>query len=78
MNEIGLTNIKPTVANWYHFDTLTESPSQINFQIFSAVLSILSIAYLEGSQRFFPRGQLEQNKSIFRRRKKKKDCPVDM
>ncbi|EJT79136.1 hypothetical protein GGTG_04225 [Gaeumannomyces tritici R3-111a-1] len=43
------------VANWYHFSTLTESPSQVNFQVFSAVFSILSVAYLEGSQRFFPR-----------------------
>ncbi|KAJ9141894.1 hypothetical protein NKR23_g7543 [Pleurostoma richardsiae] len=43
------------VANWYNVDTLTSSPSQINFLVFTPVFSILSIAYLELAPRFLPR-----------------------
>jgi len=35
------------VANWYNSDTLTASPSQINFLIFVPVWSFITIAYLE-------------------------------
>jgi len=35
------------VANWYNSDTLTASPTQINFLIFVPVWSFITIAYLE-------------------------------
>jgi len=35
------------VANWYNSDTLTASPSQINFLIFVPLWSFITIAYLE-------------------------------
>ncbi|POS71083.1 hypothetical protein DHEL01_v210520, partial [Diaporthe helianthi] len=36
------------VANWYNVETLTSSPSQVNFLVFVSVFSLLSITYLEG------------------------------
>ncbi|KAL5352753.1 hypothetical protein ACLOAV_002701 [Pseudogymnoascus australis] len=44
------------VANWYDADTLTASPSQFNFLIFTGVWSVLSIFYLEIVPRRWPRG----------------------
>ncbi|KAH8888194.1 hypothetical protein GQ53DRAFT_826353 [Thozetella sp. PMI_491] len=43
------------VANWYNVDTLTSSPSQVNFLIFAALWSMISIAYLELAPKFLPR-----------------------
>lgn len=43
------------VANWYNVDTLTSSPSQINFLIFLSLYSIIAIAYLEVVPKVFPR-----------------------
>jgi len=43
------------VAHWYDADTLTASPSQINFMIFVPLFSLLSIAYLELAPRFAKR-----------------------
>jgi len=43
------------VANWYNIDTLQASPSQVNFLIFVPVFSIISIVYMEGAPKFFPR-----------------------
>jgi len=40
------------VAHWYNNDTLTASPSQINFLIFVSLWSFISIAYLELAPRF--------------------------
>jgi len=40
------------VAHWYDADTLTASPSQINFLIFVPLFTFLSIAYLEITPRF--------------------------
>jgi len=40
------------VAHWYDSDTLTASPSQINFLIFVPLFSFLSLIYLELSPRF--------------------------
>jgi hypothetical protein len=53
--EHGLLTTIFVVANWYNVDTLTSSPSQINFLVFTPVFSILSIAYLELAPRFLPR-----------------------
>ncbi|OBT68119.1 hypothetical protein VE03_01466 [Pseudogymnoascus sp. 23342-1-I1] len=44
------------VAHWYDADTLTASPSQFNFLIFTGVWSLLSIFYLEIVPRRWPRG----------------------
>jgi hypothetical protein len=44
------------VANWYNVDTLTASPSPINFLIFASLWSIISVVYLEVVTKFFPRG----------------------
>ncbi|OBT87538.1 hypothetical protein VE02_03769 [Pseudogymnoascus sp. 03VT05] len=44
------------VAHWYDADTLTASPSQFNFLIFTGVWSLLSIFYLEVVPRRWPRG----------------------
>ncbi len=49
------TGNRLAVANWYNVDTLTSSPPQVNFLLYSTLHSILSIAYIEGSYRFFPR-----------------------
>ncbi len=43
------------MASWYNVDTLTASPSQINFLIFVPLFTILSVVYLEGAPRFMPR-----------------------
>ncbi|KFY15107.1 hypothetical protein V491_05773, partial [Pseudogymnoascus sp. VKM F-3775] len=43
-------------AHWYDADTLTASPSQFNFLIFTGVWSLLSIFYLEIVPRRWPRG----------------------
>lgn len=43
------------VAHWYNSDTLTASPSQINFLVFLPLFSILSITYLELAPRFLPK-----------------------
>ncbi|ORY64047.1 membrane-associating domain-containing protein [Pseudomassariella vexata] len=43
------------VANWYNVDTLTTSPSQINWLLFSSLFTIISVAYLELTPRFAPR-----------------------
>ncbi|KFX96991.1 hypothetical protein V490_03042, partial [Pseudogymnoascus sp. VKM F-3557] len=44
------------VAHWYDADTLTASPSQFNFLIFTGVWSLGSIFYLEVVPRKWPRG----------------------
>ncbi|ELR02734.1 hypothetical protein VC83_00829 [Pseudogymnoascus destructans] len=44
------------VAHWYDADTLTASPSQFNFLIFTGVWSLLGIFYLEVVPRRWPRG----------------------
>jgi hypothetical protein len=46
-----------TVAHWYNADTLTASPSQIDFLIFVPIFSFISIAYLEITPRFMARGK---------------------
>ena len=56
VDNVGLTR-SITVANWYNVDTLTSSPSQINFLIFSALWSVISIVYLEVLPKFAPRGK---------------------
>ncbi|KAK2003098.1 hypothetical protein LX36DRAFT_165861 [Colletotrichum falcatum] len=43
------------VANWYNVDTMTSSPSQINFLVFVPLFSFISIAYLEVVPKFAPR-----------------------
>lgn len=43
------------VASWYNVDTLTSSPSQVNFLIFAGLWSVLTLAYLEIVPRFAPR-----------------------
>lgn len=47
---LGLTGY---VAHWYNFDTLTSAPHEINFLIFAALFSILSILYVEVLPRVF-------------------------
>lgn len=44
-----------SVANWYNVDTLTASPTQINFLVFTPLFTILSILYVEGAPRFLPK-----------------------
>jgi len=43
------------VANWYNSDTLTASPSQVNFLIFVPLFSFFTVAYLEITPRHAPR-----------------------
>lgn len=43
------------MANWYNVDTLTSSPSQINFLVFVPLFSLISIAYLEAVPKFMPK-----------------------
>ncbi|OTB04346.1 hypothetical protein M426DRAFT_11721 [Hypoxylon sp. CI-4A] len=43
------------VAHWYNVDTLTSSPSQINWLLAVSVFTILSIIYLEVTPRFAPK-----------------------
>lgn len=50
------TNNLP-VAHWYDADTLTASPSQINFLIFLSLFSVVSLVYLELTPRFAARGK---------------------
>jgi hypothetical protein len=45
------------VANWYNSDTLTASPSQINFLIFVPIWSFITIAYLEITPVYAKRGK---------------------
>jgi len=49
---IVIVGLSAYVAHWYDADTLTASPSQINFLIFVPLFSFLSIAYLEVTPRF--------------------------
>ncbi|KAF3765826.1 hypothetical protein M406DRAFT_88620 [Cryphonectria parasitica EP155] len=49
---LGLTAY---VANWYNVDTLTSSPSQVNFLVFVPLFTLLSVAYLELAPRFMPK-----------------------
>ncbi|EOO00096.1 hypothetical protein UCRPA7_4443 [Phaeoacremonium minimum UCRPA7] len=43
------------VANWYNVDTLTSSPSEVNFLIFVPLWSFITIGYIEGISRFVPK-----------------------
>ncbi|KAJ2904961.1 hypothetical protein MKZ38_006826 [Zalerion maritima] len=43
------------VATWYNRDTLTASPSQVNFLVFVPCWSIISLLYLEVTPKFAPR-----------------------
>ena len=45
------------MANWYNVDTLTSSPSQINFLLFSSIWSLISLAYLELAPKLMPKGK---------------------
>lgn len=47
------------VSHWYNNDTLTASPSQVNFLIFVPLFSIISVAYLEIAPRFMPKGNTQ-------------------
>ncbi|CZR54048.1 uncharacterized protein PAC_03931 [Phialocephala subalpina] len=49
---IVVMGLSAYVAHWYDSDTLTASPSQINFLIFVPLFSFLSLVYLELSPRF--------------------------
>lgn len=44
------------VSHWYNADTLTASPSQINFLVFVPVFTLISILYLEIAPRFMSKG----------------------
>lgn len=56
------------VANWYNMDTMTSSPSQINFLIFVPLWSFISIAYLEVVPNFAPRGKITPDSHPIRSR----------
>ncbi|KAI1135293.1 membrane-associating domain-containing protein [Hypoxylon sp. FL0543] len=43
------------VAHWYNVDTLTSSPSQIDWLLAVSLFTIVSVAYLELTPRFIPR-----------------------
>ncbi|KAK4102587.1 hypothetical protein N658DRAFT_393630, partial [Parathielavia hyrcaniae] len=43
------------VAHWYNSKTTLSSPTQINYLIFTAIWSILSLASIESLPRMFPR-----------------------
>ncbi|KAI0882428.1 membrane-associating domain-containing protein [Annulohypoxylon maeteangense] len=43
------------VAHWYNVDTLTSSPSQINWLLAVSVFTIISVLYLELTPRFAPK-----------------------
>lgn len=47
--------MKQSVANWYNVDTLTSSPSQVNFLLFGSLFAMLSIIYLEVVPKFMPK-----------------------
>lgn len=43
------------MANWYNVDTLTSSPSQVNFLLFTSLFTLLSVVYLEAVPKFMPK-----------------------
>ncbi|KAI1388830.1 membrane-associating domain-containing protein [Hypoxylon trugodes] len=43
------------VAHWYNVDTLTTSPSQVNWLLVVSVITIVSVLYLELTPRFAPK-----------------------
>ncbi|KAI1210356.1 membrane-associating domain-containing protein [Annulohypoxylon truncatum] len=43
------------VAHWYNVDTLTSSPSQINWLLAVSIFTIISVLYLELTPRFVPK-----------------------
>ncbi|ETS77532.1 hypothetical protein PFICI_11406 [Pestalotiopsis fici W106-1] len=43
------------VAHWYNADTLTASPSQIDWLLFCSLFTILSVVYLEVAPRAMPK-----------------------
>ncbi|KAI0900896.1 membrane-associating domain-containing protein [Annulohypoxylon nitens] len=43
------------VAHWYNVDTLTSSPSQINWLLAVSIFTIVSVLYLELTPRFVPK-----------------------
>lgn len=43
------------VAHWYNVDTMTTSPSQINWLLAVSLFTIISVLYLELTPRFLPR-----------------------
>lgn len=49
------------VANWYNVDTLTTSPSQINWLLFVSIYTIISVAYLELAPRFMSKSTSYRN-----------------
>ncbi|KAK6845152.1 hypothetical protein PG995_015262 [Apiospora arundinis] len=49
---IIIMGLSAYVANWYNVDTLTTSPSQINWLLFVSIYTIISVAYLELAPRF--------------------------
>ncbi|KAI0181434.1 membrane-associating domain-containing protein [Hypoxylon sp. FL1284] len=49
---MGLTAF---VAHWYNVDTMSSSPSQINWLLAVSIITILSVLYLEISSRFMAR-----------------------
>ncbi|KAK8107718.1 uncharacterized protein PG998_009731 [Apiospora kogelbergensis] len=52
---IIIMGLSAYVANWYNVDTLTTSPSQINWLLFVSIYTIISVAYLELAPRFMPK-----------------------
>lgn len=57
MHKRDVITDEPAVAHWYNADTLTASPSQINFLIFVPLFSFISVVYLEVVPRFVPKGK---------------------
>lgn len=53
------------VAHWYDVDTLTTSPSQVNFLVFCPIFSFISIAYLEIAPRFAPKASHPYGHLVF-------------
>jgi hypothetical protein len=51
------TPIFHTVAHWYNSTTTFPSPSQINFLIFTAIWSFISLASIELLPRYLPRSK---------------------
>jgi len=49
---IVVLGLSAYVAHWYDADTLTASPSQINFLIFAPLFTFISVLYLEITPRF--------------------------
>jgi hypothetical protein len=43
------------VANWYNIETLTASPSQINWLLTVSLFTVFSVVYIEGTKRFMPK-----------------------